>query len=421
MFRRLSRLAKAKAGNVSLVFALSAIPLVLAGGGALDMARLISLRTQLQDAADAAALSAITANSAAMLAAGSMSGDGPIAAGSTQAQTMFTADIAAANATVTSLSTPVTKTGRSVSAVVTATATIPSLFLGVMGKTTLTATVTSSAANSLPTYIDFYVLLDNTPSMGVGATPADVATMVAHTSDQCAFACHDLSNPGGNYYTLAKSLGVTTRIDVLRTATQSLMTTAQATETTPNQFKMGIYTFGASSSAIGFYTLTTPISNLATASTVASTIDLMTVPYQNYNNDEDTDFAAVLTGANSAIPTPGDGSSSSKAQKVLFLVSDGVNDSNISGNRVISTLDTGYCTQIKNRGIKIAVLYTTYLPLPTNQFYNDNVAPFVNTINPTMKACATSGLFFEVSPTQGISDAMNALFQKAVALDHITN
>jgi hypothetical protein len=31
-----------------------------------------------------------------------------------------------------------------------------------------------------------------------------------------------------------------------------------------------------------------------------------------------------------------------------------------------------------------------------------------------MQSCASPGLYFEVSPTQGISDAMNALFQKAV-------
>jgi hypothetical protein len=32
-----------------------------------------------------------------------------------------------------------------------------------------------------------------------------------------------------------------------------------------------------------------------------------------------------------------------------------------------------------------------------------------------MEACASPGLYFEVSPTQGISQAMNALFQKAVS------
>ena len=32
-----------------------------------------------------------------------------------------------------------------------------------------------------------------------------------------------------------------------------------------------------------------------------------------------------------------------------------------------------------------------------------------------MQSCASPGLFFEVWPTQGISEAMNTLFQKAVA------
>jgi hypothetical protein len=37
-----------------------------------------------------------------------------------------------------------------------------------------------------------------------------------------------------------------------------------------------------------------------------------------------------------------------------------------------------------------------------------------------MQSCASPGLYFEVSPTQGISDAMNALFQKAIAEAHLT-
>ena len=38
-----------------------------------------------------------------------------------------------------------------------------------------------------------------------------------------------------------------------------------------------------------------------------------------------------------------------------------------------------------------------------------------------MASCASPGLFFEVSPTQGISLAMNALFQKAVADAHVSS
>ena len=45
------------------------------------------------------------------------------------------------------------------------------------------------------------------------------------------------------------------------------------------------------------------------------------------------------------------------------------------GTRCQEPIDTSFCTTIKNRGIKVAVLYTTYLPLPTNCWYNEWIAP----------------------------------------------
>ena len=94
-------------------------------------------------------------------------------------------------------------------------------------------------------------------------------------------------------------------------------------------------------------------------------------------NDQDTNYNAILPAISSAISTPGDGTSSATPQKVLFFVSDGVADENQSDN-LLAADDAGaarsrsnaLCTTIKNRGIKIAVLYTTYLPLPTNAWYN---------------------------------------------------
>jgi hypothetical protein len=291
----------------------------------------------------------------------------------------------------------------------------------------LSITGSSSAATGIPAFIDFYLLLDNTPSMGVGATYADINKMVANTSDKCAFACHDMSDPN-NYYNLAKKLGVTMRIDVLRTATQSLMDKAKATETYPNQFRMAIYTFGASSATAGLTTISPLTSNLSSAKSAAKDIDLMTVNGQGQFNDQDTNYDSILPAANNVISTPGDGTSSSSPQKILFFVSDGVADENnpttcsqpTTGSRCQEPINLGLCTAIKNRGIKIAVLYTTYLPLPTNDWYNTWIAPFVDTIGTKMQSCASPGLYFEVSPTQGISEAMNALFVKAVAEAHLT-
>lgn len=430
MFDLFKRWRCDRRGNIAVITALLIVPLVTAAGGAIDIGRLASVHNRLVDTADAASVGSVGKASAAMAAAALMSTDGPIPAGVTQATRLFNADAASTpDVTINSLNITVNKAGQVVTSSVTVNASIPTYFLRLAGITTLSTTATSVSTNSLPTFIDFYLLLDNTPSMGIGATPSDISTMVANTPDQCAFACHDMSN-SNNYYNLAKSLGVTMRIDVLRQATQNLMTTAQATETVANQFRMGIYTFGASSAAPGFYTLSAPTTNLTSASTTAGTIDLMTVPYQNYNNDQDTDFNSAMSGANTAIPNPGSGGSSLTPQKVLFLVSDGMNDAqysgscsggnNIGGTRCVGPIDTSLCTTIKNRGIKIAVLYTTYSVLTTDPWTVANVNPIVPNINPAMQACATPGYFFEVSPTQGISAAMNALFQKAVANAHIS-
>jgi hypothetical protein len=308
-------------------------------------------------------------------------------------------------------------------------ATIPTTFLALVGQKTVTVNGTSTSTANMPQYVDFYLLLDNSPSMGVGATPADVATMVKNTSDQCAFACHDLNNPN-NYYDLAKSLKVTTRIDVLRTATQQLMDTAAATAAYSNQFRMAIYDFGGSANSQALRALYLLSSDLTSARSAAGNIDLMTVNGQGDNNDQDTGFTTLLPAVNNLISDPGAGTISSP-QKVLFFVSDGVADEYntgclkpTTGGRCQSPIDPALCTNIKKRGIRIAVLYTTYLALPTNAWYNSWIAPF-NTgpygpspnsqIALNMANCASPGLYFEVSPTQGIADAMSNLFKKSLA------
>ena len=71
--------------------------------------------------------------------------------------------------------------------------------------------------------------------------------------------------------------------------------------------------------------------------------------------------------------------------KYLFFVSDGVADESngaclkpTTGGRCQSPLNPALCATLKDRGIKIAVLYTTYLALPTNDWYNTWIAPFNN-------------------------------------------
>jgi hypothetical protein len=134
----------------------------------------------------------------------------------------------------------------------------------------------------------------------------------------------------------------------------------------------------------------------------------------------------------SEIGKGGAGLTASDRQKVMFFVSDGVNDSykgggckkkttsGASAGRCQQPLDFDACDKIKKNGVQIAVLYTTYQPITKNSWYNTYIKPFRTEINPAMKACASDGLFFEVSPSDGIEEAMNALFLKVVNLPKLT-
>jgi len=424
-------------GNVALMFGMLAIPVIMAVGAAVDYSFANRTKAVLDGIADATSLSAVD-QSALAISAGTEQKD---------AVKFFKAQAASLKrGTLDTVKVKVTDRSSGRTAVVNYTATVPTAFMGIIGYNTINISGSSTAASAIPTYIDFYLLLDNTPSMGVGATPTDVATMVNNTPDQCAFACHEMDISPNDYYGLAKKLGVTTRIDVVRSATQQLMDTANATQTVPNQFRAAIYTFGSSAASAGLTKIFSLSSSLSSAKTAAANIDLMTVPYQNYASDTDTDFDTVLPAIDSLIATPGDGSSSVAPQKILFYVSDGVADANTSVcsqptsagqdpqtgqtyTRCQEPLNVAACTAMKARGIKIAVLYTTYLALPTNGWYMSWIDPFnkgpygpsINSqIAKNMEDCASPGFYFEVSPTDGISQAMTALFQKVVTAARIT-
>lgn len=435
-----------------MMFALAIPAIFIAVGGAIDFSRVTQARAELQDAADVASVGSIAVNSPAFKAGLSMtSGDIPI--GATKAQTIFAANQQKmADVSNIKVTAKVTKVDTTMTSVVTVTGTYKTYMLGLIGLSTLPVNVKSTSSATVPPYIDFYLLLDNSPSMGLGATYADIDKLVAATANSpgkeksCAFACHETGPFSGAHpattperYTLAKTLGVTLRIDVVRQATQNLMTTAKKTESLAGQYRMAIYDFGLSAETIDQqnpvpYLVSALTSDLDGSATKAATIDLMTVPYQNYNNDRQTNFKSMLTGMNIIIPASGDGTSSGKPQQVLFFVSDGVNDgydcSRNDGNpcRSITPLDTTQCKAMKARGVKIAVLYTTYLSLAgKDKFYDQHVAGYVppksgtDQIAAQMEACASPGFYFEVSPSQGISDAMNALFTKVISVVRINS
>jgi Flp pilus assembly protein TadG len=405
----LRRLVQNQDGNLTPMFALTLLPVFGLVGITVDYTQSSARKAMLDTIADSASLAAVTP---AMLASTDQASiDTATALFNSQATRVR--GVGPVNLSVTASDSGLTR-----NVTVSYQTTSSALFGGYTGRSSLPLSGTSQASATVPPNIDFYLLLDNSPSMAIAATTAGINTMVNNTPDQCAFGCHEADTAPNDYYGLARSLGVTLRMDLLTQAVQNLMGTAQSTATSNNStYRAGIYTFN-----IDFNTVTPLTSSLSAAQSQAANIQLYEVPYQNWSNDAITNYTNAMTQINTIMPNPGGGTRSAgdTPQEVLFIVTDGVEDEMVNGSRVQSLMSNSYCTIIKNRGIRIAVLYTTYLPLPTNSWYNSYIKPFQTQIGPTLQSCASPGLYFQVSTDQDISNALAQLFNIAVETAHLT-
>ena len=91
----------------------------------------------------------------------------------TQAAAVKEGKVSSLNVNVTASGATTTSPG-ALTATVSYTATLTSLLPGLLGSTFTSVSGTSTATATLPTYVNFYLLLDNSPSMGIGATAADI-------------------------------------------------------------------------------------------------------------------------------------------------------------------------------------------------------------------------------------------------------
>ncbi len=196
IFHFIPNLLRNRRGNVALITALLLVPMVLAIGFGIDYSRAMRLKTRLNAAADAAALAAVTAP---MMQNNNTSAQ-------TAATNMFNAQVAglsglvfnsATDLTVTVATTGTLNTGRSV--VVTYRAASTNMFSGVLGAATLPINGSSQSDAIRAPHINFYLVLDTSPSMLLPSTSDGLnkirtATATTYLTDGCAFACH-VQNP----------------------------------------------------------------------------------------------------------------------------------------------------------------------------------------------------------------------------------
>ncbi len=200
---RLRTLAKKfgrnRRGNVAVIAGLAAIPLISAVGCAIDYSYASMIKTKLQGAADAATLATVSNNSPVVTTAKGMSGSGTVTGGATYALNFFQAETPAFSG-VTNTET-VARSGTTVTATLTFSYPVPTFFMRVIpGFNNITVSGSSTASFTLPTYINFYLMVDVSGSMSFPSTPAEQARLMAVNPDNnlgspgypqgCQFACH---------------------------------------------------------------------------------------------------------------------------------------------------------------------------------------------------------------------------------------
>lgn len=157
------------------------------------------------------------------------------------------------------------------------------------------------------------------------------------------------------------------------------------------------------------------------------------------NNDQSTEVTNMLTTMKNTIPTAGTGAPGATPQKILFIITDGMLDQPNGGGRYFGPMgnnDQTQCTAIKNKGIKIAILYTQYLPesLAGDGWSQSNIAPFLpappspyprgnagssDQVLTALQSCASPGtngvpLVQTVTANDNISTALQQLFSTAL-------
>ena len=418
--RRFGRRLAERRAATAVVFALTIMPVLGFVALAFDVGSVVWARSELDLAADAAALSAVMRGAQDYAADPSTTFKPAQQAGIKRfnAQAMLMPGV-----TVASLGVGVTRTGGTIKATVTYTANYKTAFAQLFGFPTLPAAGAASTSRTNSPYFDIAILMDNSSSMTIAASKTDMARLGALTyqydrnvaqNQDCAFGCH-YNAQSNDFYGVAKSNGIALRIDVLSQAVQGVIDTISQSPAA-SQFQVELYAFNSSVS-----TVQSPTSNFAQAKQAARGV---TLPVTPDGGSADTNVPLALQQMAKTLPAAGDGSSQATPLRYLFIVTDGVADYfDTKRNRVLQAFNPAQCAALKAKGVQIMTLYTQYYPIvppnvPTaNAYYVANVAPFLNQIFPNLQACASSPAYaFQATDAASINAALQAMVQAAISV-----
>jgi Flp pilus assembly protein TadG len=435
--RLLARWRGDRRGNAAIFFAFSLLPAIGIVGLGIDYYTGLSHKSRLDAAADSAAIAAITTAQNYINTNSSSQVDpyltnNAVAAGIAQAKKMFPVN---AGRVLTAVpATPdvsLTRTGQTLTASVTYSGQMSTAFGKLFGVPTFTIAGSVGSSLTIGTYLDFYLALDVSGSMGLPTSDNGQTALAKINPDNlsqypngCVFACHF---PGYKGYGLAKSNNITLRVDSVGSAVKNLITTAISTRTLTNQYRI-VNVMEAAALSSNFTNATSVAGSLAgtyldTGLSTASTRSM---------GSGGTHFENLFPDMNSYINVIGDGSSSTKPKPFLFLVTDGADNNqtyngiNWTGSQPARPNNFGYCQTARQRGITVSILYIPYVPIQNpNPSFAGNEDGKVNAVIPDipndLQSCASPGFFFTANSDADISAAMQAMFAQALRAARLTN
>ena len=415
-------------GTSAVIFAMSLVPVIGIVGLGLDYSGALARKARLDAAADAAAVSAIAAARDFITSHGSteaepnLSNDA-IAAGKAQGSKTFSLDAAAdAGTLATSPNVAVARVGQTITSTVSYSAASPTSFGGLFGVRSFPLGSSAGSSLTLGSYIDFYLALDVSGSMGL-PTSVDDETKLQNVNGGCQFACHYSGNDAG--YKAARSNGIKLRIDSVGTAVAHLVQTAKNTQTMPNQYRMGAYPFV--NDVLEASPLSTSYDGVAAVgNTLAdSYLDTgLSTSQSNSMGAGGTHFENLLPDLQKYVKAIGTGVNQYSPKPFLFLVTDGMDNaqtytsSGFNGSQPKEPNNLVYCQYAQSLGVMIAILYIPYQPVlnpsSAQQVESDQVNAIIPKIPDDLKACASSGFFFTANTDADIDTALQAMFNQAV-------
>jgi Flp pilus assembly protein TadG len=422
-------------GNFGMVFALVAMPLIVAVGVSFDFVQAYNARRDMQVDLDAAVLAAV--NEIDALSEQKLR---------EKVKLWFAAqsEMKTSSYTLADTAINIDKTTRTINAV--ASGNVPTSLLRVVNINKVDVRVKTSVAAPGASYLNVYVMLDKSASMMLAATKADQSALKQY-SGGCTFACH---TPEGNHtyngqtysnnYDLAKAIGIQLRADVSVSAVEKVLDVIAEKDPNQTRIKVGFYSMGTSA-----FEVMAPTNSISSARlTLKNDVKGLT----SATSFSSTYFHVALPQLATFVGPAGDGSSTLKPLKLVLLLTDGVQSArdwvHNDPDRV-TPLNPDWCDDVKKAGAEIGVLYTEYLPIKGDWGYERTVGETMKSSDYTsvwkgempsgkdknidrrdfiplaLKACASKpDLFLSASDPDEIEDGLSSLFEQYLAMVRIT-